>query len=115
MNSLVQSLGQLQASLQCGPADCFNGRALIFNLPTRNHRDTGDHGLAAMIVLGDYPEGEGELVLPELKIRLAYRPGDVILLQASTLVHFVTPFTGKRLCIVHFMQDKIRLAAKTNK
>lgn len=112
MNNLVEEVGHLQASLRCGPTDCFNGRALIFNSPTRNHRDARDHGLAAMIVLGEYPAGEGELVLPELKIRLAYCPGDVVLLDAGALVHFVTPWSGRRLCIVHFMQEKVRLAAK---
>lgn len=109
MTQLSGSIGNLAAGMRTGNTDVFSSRAIVANLPTRNHRDNNDRGLAALYSVGSYGVGEGELVIPDLGIRLPYRPGHVVLFRAGDLVHFVTPYAPdkERLAMVHYMHDSV--------
>lgn len=90
---------------QSGPMDIAAGRAIIMNLPTSNHVDKEDSRLSAMICLGNYTGGE--LVLPDLRLRLAYGPGHFVICKTSSLIHFVARWKGTRITVVHFTHQSI--------
>src|SRR5690606_27430627 len=69
---------------------CFEGLAVVRNMAVEPHRDSKDmvDGYAAMMPWGKF---EGSyLVLPELGIKLDFRPGDVILFRSAVLEHYLT-------------------------
>lgn len=73
------------------------------------HKDMNDKGLTAMVCFGSYSEGQGELVFPDLQVKLPYRPGHVVLARTGSLVHFVTPYAAAnaRICMVNFMHAAV--------
>jgi hypothetical protein len=90
-----------------GSFECWAHRALLFNLDTHAHRDLRDdrNGYAAIAVFGSFTGGE--FVVPQLKIKFPFQPGDIIFIKGQMLHHFVTPWKGKegkgeRFCITHF-------------
>ncbi|KAK8090051.1 hypothetical protein PG997_005012 [Apiospora hydei] len=70
------------------------------NAHTQRHRDTGDvkGGLAGLVTLGNYTGGN--LCLPQLGLKVPYRPGACALLRGSGLEHLVTDFRGPRFFVV---------------
>jgi hypothetical protein len=103
-------------NVRCGKWDAWTGRAVLANKPTHPHRDLGDWllGLAVIACFGSFTGGE--FVVPGLKVKFPFQPGDVIFIKSSLLTHFVTPWEpanspdGKRGCrfsIVHFTHQKI--------
>ncbi|TFK69270.1 hypothetical protein BDN72DRAFT_768154 [Pluteus cervinus] len=66
----------------------FLGRAIVWKLQVGVHVDGQDEGPTAIFNSGDY-EG-GDLYLPDLKLKLAYRPGDVVILMSGCLYHAVS-------------------------
>ncbi|KZT17930.1 hypothetical protein NEOLEDRAFT_1023428, partial [Neolentinus lepideus HHB14362 ss-1] len=65
----------------------FLGRAVLWKLQVGLHRDKGDVGPSIAFPFGSY-EG-GEMVVPQLHAKLAYRPRDIIILLSSKLWHQV--------------------------
>ena len=88
----------LQVSGRC----CFFGLAVLRNLQAEPHKDVSDakKGWVAMCCDGDF-EG-GELVISELRLKIAFKPGDVIFFRSAILQHFILPFDGKRTSFVFF-------------
>ena len=93
------------------------GLAELF-LPTcqHAHHDLGDwlHGLAAITCFGSFTGGE--FVVPGLKVKFPFQPGDVVLINSSLFVHFITDWKpanfpdgkpGCRFSIVHFNHENI--------
>ncbi|KAI5842218.1 hypothetical protein DFP73DRAFT_608522 [Morchella snyderi] len=76
----------------------FHGLALLRNMRVRPHRDGGDRklGFTMTICAGDFTDGY--LVLPSLKIKLDFKPGDVIMFKSALLEHYMTKFEGDRTC-----------------
>lgn len=116
MTQLSDSVGNLAAGIRMGNTDVFSGRAIVANLPTRNHQDDNDRGLAALYSVGSYGVGEGELVIPDLNIRLPYRPGHAVLFKAGEMVHFVTSYAPdkERIAVVNYMHNSVYRASYTD-
>ena len=103
-------------TVRSGKWDAWTGRAVLANLPTHAHRDRGDwlHGLAAIACFGSFTGGE--FVVFSLKVKFPFQPGDVVFINSSLFVHFVTDWkpadfpdgkTGGRFSIVHFNHENI--------
>ncbi|KAI9769841.1 MAG: hypothetical protein M1840_003835 [Geoglossum simile] len=86
---------------------CFLGLALLRNLQVEPHKDISDikDGYVAMVCFGDFCGGE--FIVPELGLKLDFKPGDVIFLRSAVLEHFVAPFDGQRSSIVYFTHGNL--------
>ncbi|KAG0693692.1 hypothetical protein DFH29DRAFT_1007023 [Suillus ampliporus] len=69
----------------------FLGRVIVWKLSVGAHQDGGDEGPAVILPMGRF-EG-GECYLPDLKLKLSYRPGEVIILMAGALYHGIGDWT----------------------
>jgi hypothetical protein len=89
--------------LEVSNSQCWLGLAVLRNLQVHNHKDKGDvkDGWVAMTCFGDFTEG-GELCLPQLDLKLHFRPRDVVFFRSSVLEHFVTKANGQRSSFVFF-------------
>ncbi|KAH0613073.1 uncharacterized protein H6S33_009453 [Morchella sextelata] len=85
----------------------FHGVAVLRNLQVRPHRDRGDRkdGYTMMICAGNFTKGH--LVIPDLRIRLDFKPVDVIMFKAAILEHYLTDFEGDRTSFVFFNHQNI--------
>jgi hypothetical protein len=73
---------------------------IIKNLRTAYHSDRNlPDVMTAMLPMGNFTGGE--LVLPEWRIAIAYRPGDLLLFDEGQL-HGNLPFKGERLAAVFY-------------
>ncbi|KDQ61846.1 hypothetical protein JAAARDRAFT_45327 [Jaapia argillacea MUCL 33604] len=86
----------------------MEGRAIMFNRRTPLHADHADpHGSwAVLFVTGIFTVGY--LFIPQLNLRLRYRPGDVVLLRGRELPHEVEAWVGgQRISIAHFTHQSV--------
>ncbi|KZT54006.1 hypothetical protein CALCODRAFT_557222 [Calocera cornea HHB12733] len=60
------------------------------------HIDVGDdhHQFTVIFVLGDFVGGD--LVFPDLKLRVPLRPGQILFLNTRRVAHYALPFKGTR-------------------
>lgn len=63
------------------------GRAIVWKLPVETHVDGLDDGPTAIFNCGRYRGGE--LYLPDLKVKLEYDPGTLVILLSGQLYHRV--------------------------
>ena len=86
---------------------CFQGLVVIRNLAAQPHRDKSDYkkGWVAMCCFGNFTGGE--LVIPMLKMKFKFQPGDVIFFRSTVLEHYVLPFVGDRTSLVFFTHHNI--------
>ncbi|KIM35729.1 hypothetical protein M413DRAFT_32286 [Hebeloma cylindrosporum] len=63
------------------------GRAIVWKLQVKTHMDGLDDGPTAIFNMGDYTGGE--LYLPDLKVKLEYKPGSLIIFLSGQLYHCV--------------------------
>ena len=77
-------------------------RAAVNSTNCRLHRDT-QIGLDVLLYAGDWMWG-GELIIPQLGIKIFLQPGDVIVMD-SGLFHKVMDFEGTRYVIVFFTKS----------
>jgi hypothetical protein len=96
----------LQVIDRC-PIQCFVGYYLLVNMLTTLHRDVLDppDGWVAMIVLGNYENGE--LVLPDIGVALPYKARDVVFIRSWALKHFIREFQGNRYVLVFSTSSSI--------
>lgn len=79
-----------------------------------NHADPDHKNTWAIIVCeGDY-EG-GRFCLPHMQQRLHLPPGSIFTINASTLVHSTSPFSGDRYIITGFIEWNLSSAAGVGK
>ncbi|TEB19123.1 hypothetical protein FA13DRAFT_1647366 [Coprinellus micaceus] len=71
-------------TLDPGP---FLGRALVWKMQVKVHQDGLDEGPAATFPCGYY--SGGYLYIPQLGLKLSYRPGDLAIFMAGHLYHAV--------------------------
>jgi len=97
---------------RAGEFECWAHRALLFNLETHAHRDLRDDrdGYAVIAVFGSFVGGD--FVVPSLRIKFSFQPGDVIFIKGQMLEHFITPWSGRtdkgeRFCITHFAHQTL--------
>ncbi|KAG1838800.1 hypothetical protein DFJ58DRAFT_668149 [Suillus subalutaceus] len=69
------------------------GRAIVWKLNVLPHRDGLDGGPTAIFCLGHFSGGEAYLT--DLKLKLWYRPGDVLIFRAGDLYHAVGPWKAE--------------------
>lgn len=83
-------------------------RALLVNLMTNEHKDTGDwrHGYAFLLPLGDF-EG-GDLLLRELELQVQSPPGCCQVFRGRELRHSITRWTGRRFVCVNVTHEAVR-------
>jgi hypothetical protein len=88
--------------LEVSKVQCWLGLAVLRNLQVFNHKDKGDvrDGWVGMTCFGDFTGGE--LCLPQLSLKLDFKPGDVILFRSSVLEHWVNECNGPRSSFVFF-------------
>jgi hypothetical protein len=67
----------------------------------RNHRDWSDVfcGLSAMTPLGHFVGGD--LVFPQLGVRLVYSSGTLVMCATQAIEHYITAWHGIRIGTVH--------------
>ncbi|TFK60827.1 hypothetical protein BDN72DRAFT_778923 [Pluteus cervinus] len=63
------------------------GRAIIWKLQVQPHMDASDVGPTAAFNCGSYDDGP--MYLPDLDIKLAYAPGDLLIFLSGILYHAV--------------------------
>lgn len=75
------------------------------------HLDHGDHpGLCAwIVVLGDFKAGE--FILPHLRLKIPLSSGDLLIVNARSLLHGTGPYTGNRFVITGFIDYNTALHA----
>ncbi|KAG1863909.1 hypothetical protein F4604DRAFT_1929031 [Suillus subluteus] len=69
----------------------FLGRVIVWKLSVLPHQDGLDEGPAVIFPMGRF-EG-GECYLPDLKLKLSYQPGEVIMLMGGALYHGIGDWT----------------------
>lgn len=86
----------------------FAMRALLVNLMTNEHKDTGEwrHGFAFLTPLGDF-EG-GDLVLRELDLQVQSPPGCCQMFRGRELRHSITRWTGRRFVVVNVTHEAVK-------
>ncbi len=113
----VQSRDRLRAQRHQEPLhrrdpcdeDIFSYRALLVNLWTRPHRDTGDWngGWAWIVPFGDF--SGGDLCVTELRRRILFPAGAVLGLRGGALEHWTTCWSGRcRFSLVHTFHQYVR-------
>lgn len=82
------------------PNFAWAGFVLLINLQAHPHKDSCDmkEGYVAMICFGGF-EG-GDLVVPCLRRRFNFQPGDALLMRSALLEHHITPFSGLQCSLV---------------
>jgi len=82
---------------------------LIPNFPTYSALHLDGNDLFCMIIpTGDWPQNEGLLGFPQLKLTVDLRPGDVIIFRSSLLYHMVSKITwGTRNALVLFAHKNL--------
>lgn len=81
----------------------WEGRSIIFNRTTPNHRDRRDMEAAwtPLLTAGEY-EG-GDLRLEGLGTDLSYGPGSIIFIRGGIMKHEVLDWEGRqRIAVAHF-------------
>ncbi|TFK17187.1 hypothetical protein FA15DRAFT_605591, partial [Coprinopsis marcescibilis] len=68
----------------------FLGRAVIFKLQGRLHKDRQDLGPSVCFGVGRY--SGAEMLFPQFGAKLAYLPGEVCIFYSSDLYHMVAPY-----------------------
>lgn len=86
----------------------FSMRALLVNLMTYEHQDTGDwhHGYAFLLPVGDFTGGD--LVLRELGLQIDAPAGCLQMFRGRELRHSITKWTGRRFVCVNVTHESVR-------
>ncbi|KAG6355146.1 hypothetical protein INS49_004227 [Diaporthe citri] len=86
----------------------FSMRALLVNLMTYEHQDTGDwhHGYAFLLPVGDFTGGD--LVLRELGLQIEAPSGCLQMLRGRELRHSITKWSGRRFVCVNVTHESVR-------
>ncbi|KAK7728718.1 hypothetical protein SLS63_006579 [Diaporthe eres] len=90
----------------------FLMRALLVNLMTYEHKDTGDwhHGYAFLLPVGDFTGGD--LVLRELGLQIEAPSGCLQMFRGRELRHSITKWTGRRFVCVNVTHEAVHRWAR---
>ncbi|RYP11701.1 hypothetical protein DL767_011022 [Monosporascus sp. MG133] len=82
--------------------------AVGINGYTQRHKDSNDFfkGVAGLCTFGDYTGGA--MCIPQLGIKVPYRPGTCVLLRGSDMDHYVEDFSGPRFFTIGTHHDSCR-------
>lgn len=87
----------------------MEGREILMNRRSGLHRDSTDphKAWAGLLAAGDFTSG-GQLLVPELNLRLRLLPGDFVMVRGRALYHAVEDWDGgQRICIPHFTHTSL--------
>ena len=125
LNRGYKELAPEQWDNQKGAADSLDSRYLVpetvFTTITVNksfrtaaHRDAGDFdkGISNLLVVGSGDYTGGYLVLPEYRIAINVRPGDMLLINNHEVIHGNTPIvlgneSAERISLVCYFREKM--------
>ncbi|KAL8829838.1 MAG: hypothetical protein Q9191_001790 [Dirinaria sp. TL-2023a] len=109
LHSRYQGLGQEELKhLYQGEHACHSGLAFLVNLSVEPHKDSNDakDSWTSTNVWGEFRGGH--VVFPDLGLRVAQEPGDLILSHAAIPTHLVEDVEdGERFCNVRFTKEDI--------
>lgn len=91
-----------------GPEACHSGLVVLVNMAVGPHKDPNDarDNWTTTNCWGDFKGGH--IVFPELGIKIAQMPGDLILSHAAVLTHFLEEVQeGERFCNVRFTKKNV--------
>jgi predicted 2-oxoglutarate/Fe(II)-dependent dioxygenase YbiX len=74
--------------------------AVNYNITTKFHIDLSDEGMCVIVPVGEW-EG-GELIIPQLGIKINLVKGQVVMMRSSLLVHGNYIARGFRIGLVFF-------------
>lgn len=85
----------------------FSGYSVISNRCTPLHRDNQSRKqwYDLLVTAGEYQDAQ--LSLPGIGTTFAYDSGTVVGLSGRVLQHGVSKHSGNRLCLAHYMRDKV--------
>ncbi|RPB18183.1 hypothetical protein L211DRAFT_877800 [Terfezia boudieri ATCC MYA-4762] len=86
---------------------CFQGIVLIWNLAAKPHKDRSDYADSWVIICCWGEFGGGDLVVPDLKLRFAFKHGDVVVFRSTLLEHYIMPFDGERSSTIFFSHNHV--------
>jgi len=81
--------------------------AINFNTLCGYHIDRHDdkYGFCWLVPLGEW-EG-GDLIFPQLKVRIKLKPGNILAFRSNLLVHGNLPYSGVRHSLVFFTHNNL--------
>ena len=91
-----------------GPEACHSGLVLLVNIAVGPHKDRNDarDNWTTTNCWGNFKGGH--IVFPELEIKVAQEPGDLLLSHAAVLTHFLEEVEdGERFCHVRFTKKDV--------
>lgn len=109
LHDCYQALGPEELKhLYQGPNACQSGLVLLVNMAVHPHKDHND-ARDNWTTTNCWEDCEGGLVaLAELGIRIDQKPGDLVIMHAAVLTHFVGKIeNGQRFCHVRFTKCNI--------
>lgn len=79
---------------------CFHRLVLLRNLQADAHKDCSEvpNGWVALVCWGDF--SGGNLVFPDLGVKLDFQPRDIVFFRSRLLEHFITDFEGERSSMI---------------
>lgn len=108
----VAKLDYIHFQTRRGSREPFLMRALLVNLMTYEHKDTGDwhHGFAFLLPVGNF--SGGDLVLRELGLQVEAPPGCMQMFRGRELRHSISKWTGRRFVCVNVTHEAVRRWAR---
>jgi len=105
-NSILKQVSELSFDLKMKVESKYRLSETCFTRAAVNCTNCGIHrdfcvGLDVLMYSGKWSKGGGQLVVPQLGIKITIQAGDVIVLD-SGLFHCVTSFEGTRFVVVFF-------------
>jgi hypothetical protein len=71
---------------------------------TRNHKDKSNYGMAVLFVCGDFTGGD--VIYWQFKVKIALKPGDVLIFPGHLISHSNTAVTGVRHSLVAYAKQE---------
>lgn len=109
LHDRYQELGPAELKhMYQGPNACHSGTALLINEAVNPHKDQND-AIDSWTPTNCWGKFKGGYVgLKELGIKIAHEEGDIVLMHAAVLTHFVEEVEeGERYCHVRFTKESI--------
>ena len=85
----------------------YSSYSIVSNRMSVVHRDNSSRPecFDMLLTLGNYDDGE--IVFPNLGVRLRYNPGTLVALSGKLIQHGVEEVDGDRVCLAFYMKDNV--------
>ena len=85
----------------------YTAMQVIMNRVTPLHRDIGGCPTHYDLLVSAGTHSDTVLGIKELGLSLCYSPGTLVSLCGKIFFHEVPQWTGERICVAHFIKDKV--------